>query len=138
LKPENILMVSPDSDVDVKIGDFGFAKYAETETSLLTQCGTPTYVAPEIIRGVPYGTKVDMWSLGVIMFVLLGGYPPFYDQDKLKMLKLVKNGTFDFDETYWSGVSMHARDSISMLLNVDPYERITAGEALDSTWMQNS
>jgi len=81
LKPENLLLVSRDDDKNIKIADFGFAKKVSSSKCLLTQCGTPGYVAPEILHGVPYGTKADMWSLGVITYILLGGYPPFIEQN---------------------------------------------------------
>lgn len=73
LKPENLLLQSEDNDSAIKIADFGFAKKVLTPNSLTTQCGTPGYVAPEILEGVAYDTKSDMWSLGVIIYILLGG-----------------------------------------------------------------
>lgn len=125
------------NDVDVKIADFGFAKYAENDYSLVTRCGTPTYVAPEVIRGEPYGTKVDMWSLGVILYTLLGGYPPFYDEDKVQQMKLIKKGVFEFHEDYFDSVSYDAKDLIMMLLVGDPSKRLSAEEALESKWIQS-
>ena len=125
------------NDVDVKIADFGFAKYAENDHSLVTQCGTPTYVAPEVICGVPYGTKVDMWSLGVILYALLGGYPPFYDEDRVQQLQLIKEGKFEFHEDYFDCVSCDAKDLITMLLVGDPSKRLSAEEALESNWIQS-
>jgi len=76
LKPENLLLMSQDNDSDIKIADFGFAKRVTSDACLSTKCGTPYYVAPEILGGQLYGTKVDMWSLGVIIYILLAGYPP--------------------------------------------------------------
>lgn len=134
LKPENILLLAIDSDVDVKIADFGFAKYAENDHSLLTTCGTPTYIAPEILRGLPYGTKVDMWSLGVVIYVLLCGYVPFYNSDQTQQSTLIRMGKLEFDEDYWCTISSHAKDLVSMLLKQNPGKRITAAEALESKW----
>jgi len=79
LKPENLLLLSEDDDSAVKIADFGFAKRVFELNSLKTQCGTPGYVAPEILEGTPYDHRADMWSVGVILYILLGGYPPFIE-----------------------------------------------------------
>merc|ERR1712238_160378 len=79
LKPENLLLVSKSDDSEVKIADFGFAKKVYKESSLVTQCGTPGYVAPEILEGQKYDQRADMWSVGVILYILLGGYPPFIE-----------------------------------------------------------
>ena len=78
LKPQNLLLTSQSSDIDIKVADFGFAKKLTQEGHFRTQCGTPEYVAPEILNGVPYDTKSDMWSMGCILYALLGGYVPFY------------------------------------------------------------
>lgn len=138
LKLENILLLTTDNDVDVKIADFGLAKYARNDYSLRTQCGTPTYTAPEVVRGFPYGTKVDMWSLGVILYTLLGGYPPFYDQNLERLANLIKKGKFKFDVRYWYSTSLDAKDLISMLLKQNPSNRMSAKEALESKWLQSS
>jgi serine/threonine protein kinase len=82
LKPENLLLLSNTDDSNIKIADFGFAKKCRRPSSLTTQCGTPGYVAPEILEGTPYDTQADMWSLGVIVYILLGGYPPFIEQNQ--------------------------------------------------------
>lgn len=135
LKPENLLLMSRNNDADIKIADFGFAKKVTSEHCLLTQCGTPGYVAPEILHGVPYGTKSDMWSIGVITYILLGGYPPFIEQNQRELFKKIKKGQYEFHPEYWRTISPEAKDLISKLLTVDPSRRMTASEALNTPWV---
>lgn len=135
LKPENLLLMSRSNDREIKIADFGFAKRVTSEQCLLTQCGTPGYVAPEILHGVAYGTKADMWSLGVITYILLGGYPPFIEQNQRELFKKIKKGQYEFHPEYWGGISAGAKDLISKLLTVHPNKRISASEALRSNWV---
>mmetsp|Transcript_30832 Transcript_30832/g.72349 ORF Transcript_30832/g.72349 Transcript_30832/m.72349 type:complete len:217 (-) Transcript_30832:137-787(-) len=98
LKPQNLLLLSTQNDTDIKLADFGFAKSCPNDHSLRTQCGTPGYVAPEILEGVAYGTKSDLWSLGVIMYILLGGYPPFTGKDNREMFRKIRKGQYKFHE----------------------------------------
>ena len=135
LKPENLLLVSDDNDSAVKIADFGFAKKVLTPKSLSTQCGTPGYVAPEILEGTPYDTKADMWSVGVILYILLGGYPPFIENNQRELFRKIRRGDFEFHEEYWGAISADAKDLISSLLTVDPTKRLDAKQALRSPWM---
>ena len=135
LKPENLLLRSEDNDSEIKIADFGFAKKVLTPNSLTTQCGTPGYVAPEILEGVAYDTKSDMWSLGVIVYILLGGYPPFIEQNQRELFRKIRKGQYEFHEEYWGSVSPDAKDFISSLLTVQPTKRLSAEEALKHKWM---
>lgn len=135
LKPENLLLSSKTNDRDIKIADFGFAKKVTSSECLLTQCGTPGYVAPEILHGVPYGTKADMWSLGVIAYILLGGYPPFIEQNQRELFKKIKKGQYEFHVEYWGQISGDAKDLISSLLTTDPRRRLSAKEALSNPWI---
>jgi len=135
LKPENLLLVSRDDDKNIKIADFGFAKKVSSEKCLLTQCGTPGYVAPEILHGVPYGTKADMWSLGVITYILLGGYPPFIEQNQRELFKKIKRGQYEFHVEYWGSISKEAKDLIAAMLNTEPDRRISANDALRNPWI---
>jgi len=138
LKPENLLLKSEDNDSEIKIADFGFAKKVLTPNSLTTQCGTPGYVAPEILEGVAYDEKSDMWSLGVIVYILLGGYPPFIEQNQRELFRKIRKGQYEFHEEYWGSVSPEAKDFISCLLTVQPSKRLTAEQALKHKWMTQS
>lgn len=141
LKPENLLMKSTESDSELKLADFGFAVKCNGEDRL-EQLGTPGYVAPEILNNQPYGIPVDMWSCGVIIFVVLGGYAPFPqaptnangEQDNQVMFDKIKTADFDFDPRWWSDVSAHAKDLIRKLLTVDTKKRLTARQALRHPW----
>mmetsp|Transcript_21627 Transcript_21627/g.20774 ORF Transcript_21627/g.20774 Transcript_21627/m.20774 type:complete len:352 (-) Transcript_21627:351-1406(-) len=136
LKPENLLLMSKNNDSDIKIADFGFAKRTTSSTCLLTQCGTPGYVAPEILEGIPYGTKADMWSLGVITYILLGGYPPFIESNQKELFRKIRRGQYEFHVEYWGQVSSSAKDLISSLLAVKPEKRLTAEAALGGAWIK--
>lgn len=136
LKPENLLLLSNDSDSDIKIADFGFAKKCPKPKSLTTQCGTPGYVAPEILEGSKYDTQADMWSLGVIVYILLGGYPPFIEQNQRDLFRKIRTGQYKFHEEYWSQVSEGAKNLIRSMLTVNPDNRKSAQELIQSDqWM---
>jgi calcium/calmodulin-dependent protein kinase I len=98
LKPENLLLLSDTDDSAVKIADFGFAKKVYEKNSLTTQCGTPGYVAPEILEGTPYDERADMWSVGVILYILLGGYPPFIESTQRDLFRKIRKGDYEFHE----------------------------------------
>lgn len=135
LKPENLLLMSETDDWSIKIADFGFAKVVKEPLSLKTQCGTPGYVAPEILTGTPYDESADMWSVGVILYILLGGYPPFIDDNQRKLFRKIRKGQYEFHEEYWGPVSMDAKNLISNLLCVNAGDRLTAREAMNSNWI---
>ncbi|CAM9494363.1 unnamed protein product [Pylaiella littoralis] len=134
LKPENLLLVSEDDDAALKLADFGFARPVG-EDGLSTQCGTPGYVAPEILKGEIYGKPVDIWSIGVITYILLGGYPPFHDDNQAKLYQKIKKGKVSFHPQYWSTVSDEAKDLIKKMLTVDKEKRISAEQALQHPWV---
>lgn len=135
LKPENLLLLSENDDSAVKIADFGFAKKVYERNSLTTQCGTPGYVAPEILEGTPYDERADMWSVGVILYILLGGYPPFIESTQRDLFRKIRRGDYEFHEEYWGTVSSEAKELISQLLTVDVNARLTADEALENQWI---
>ena len=136
LKPENLLLLAEDDDSAVKIADFGFAKKVKEPKSLSTQCGTPGYVAPEILEGVPYDERADMWSVGVILYILLGGYPPFIENNQRDLFRKIRKGDYEFHEEYWGNVSKEAKQLISQLLTVNPELRLDAEQALDNEWIR--
>lgn len=135
LKPENLLLASEDDDSNIKIADFGFAKKVKEPNSLTTQCGTPGYVAPEILEGKSYDTRADMWSLGVIVFILLGGYPPFIEQNQRELFRKIRKGQYEFHEEYWGQVSDEAKNMIRQLLTVAPSKRYDANQAMKNSWI---
>eukprot|EP01041_Mallomonas_annulata_P009785 gene9785-20351_t len=134
LKPENLLLSTKDDDSNIKIADFGFATVTSTN-NLKTRCGTPNYVAPEILMNENYGKAVDMWSIGVITYVLLGGYPPFDDDNESKLFKKIKRAEYEFHPDFWRGVSKEAKDLIKKLLVVTPSHRLTAEQAMQHPWL---
>jgi serine/threonine protein kinase len=136
LKPENILCVSPGSIDHVKVADFGLAKDFERDM-MSTTLGTPHYSAPEVILGLVYGPNCDVWSVGVITYIMLGGVMPFYDEDAMKLVEQIISGKYTFTRQF-DGVSRQARDFISLLLELDPTVRPDAGAALAHPWLRNS
>lgn len=138
LKPENLLLKSNADDSNIKIADFGFARKCPRPCCLQTQCGTPAYVAPEILEHRFYDTRVDMWSLGVVIYILLGGYPPFYEQSARELYRKIRKGAFQFHTVYWGRISKDAKDLIRSLLVVDPAKRISAADALENSWIKKS
>jgi len=142
LKPENILL---DSRGNVKISDFGLARFDATQMQSL--CGTPQYVAPEVIRlgfGVVspenggYGKGVDMWSLGVSLYHMLTSQLPFLDQDRKILFKKIEQGIYSFPAELWIGISEEAKDLVRRLLDINPNSRITAEQALCHPWINGS
>eukprot|EP00128_Syssomonas_multiformis_P016254 Colp12_sorted_trinity150504_noHs@10739 len=136
LKPENILFATQDQSSDVMVADFGLSKLVNDEHVLHTACGTPNYVAPEVLRQQGYGKPIDMWSIGVISYILLCGYPPFYDENDAVLFQKIMKGRFEFNAPYWNSISDSAKDLISKLLVVNPDERLTADQVLQHPWLR--
>lgn len=137
LKPENLLLTSKDDDANLKLADFGFAVEVNG-FSVSSQCGTPGYIAPEILNNHLYGKPVDMWSFGVILYILLGGYPPFHHDNQRELFKKITKGDYQFHPDYWGTVSDEAKDLIRGLLTVDPHKRLTVEQALAHPWLMAS
>lgn len=139
LKPENLLYANATEKSPIKITDFGLAKLkpdANAENKKMnTACGTPGYVAPEVLCNTPYGPAVDLWSLGVILYILLCGFPPFYHESTSALYKQIKRGQYDFPSPYWDAVSDSAKNLIAGLLTVDPKKRLTPQGILDHPWV---
>eukprot|EP00009_Paramoeba_aestuarina_P006555 CAMPEP_0201508824 /NCGR_PEP_ID=MMETSP0161_2-20130828/2054_1 /ASSEMBLY_ACC=CAM_ASM_000251 /TAXON_ID=180227 /ORGANISM="Neoparamoeba aestuarina, Strain SoJaBio B1-5/56/2" /LENGTH=643 /DNA_ID=CAMNT_0047903595 /DNA_START=39 /DNA_END=1970 /DNA_ORIENTATION=- len=134
IKPENILLKSKDS-LDVKIADFGLAKIFDEAAMLQTACGSPEYVAPEILMEQKYGKPVDVWSIGVIAYIVLSGYPPFYNPNMGLLFKQILTANYTFDMDCWQVVSKQAKDIVTRLLVVEPSQRLTAKQALRHPWL---
>jgi len=137
LKPENLLVEGEEDDSKVKIADFGFAKSfgGEAGEQLMTSCGSPGYVAPEILTAESYDKSVDMWSVGVILYILLSGYPPFYADSAPALFKKIMDVKYDFDDSVWDDISDSAKDLIRNLLVKDPSKRYTAQQCLSHAWI---
>lgn len=138
LKPENLIYLDPSEGSPIKITDFGLAKYRSGKSKaakMTTACGTPGYVAPEVLKNQPYGQEVDMWSVGVILYILLCGFPPFYHENTSQLYKQIKRGAYQFPDPYWNGVSDSAKDLIKLLLTVNPKLRYTAKQVLQHPWI---
>lgn len=120
----------------VKIADFGLARssISRDKNTMSTICGTPTYVAPEVITGQAYGRAVDMWSAGVILYILLSGSVPFDDESEIKLFKKIARGDYDLSYEEWQAISEEAKDLIRGLMCVDPKKRLTADQALAHPW----
>jgi calcium/calmodulin-dependent protein kinase I len=135
LKPENLIYLSPKTDSPIKITDFGLAKFRTDGAAMNTACGTPGYVAPEVLKNEPYGKAVDMWSLGVILYILLCGFPPFYHESTAALYKMIKKGEYDFPDPYWTDISDNAKNLVKCLLTVNPTKRYTAEQVLAHPWI---
>ncbi|KAJ5068205.1 serine/threonine-protein kinase fhke-related [Anaeramoeba ignava] len=138
LKPENILLVSQDDDTNIKVADFGLSRFFSDSDKLVTFAGTPQYLAPEVIRSANrdgYGKACDMWSVGVILYILITGYMPFASENQNQLLNQILNGEVEFPDSIFQGVTLAARNLIRRCLTVDPEKRITAEEALQHPWI---
>jgi len=136
LKPENLLVKSVEDDTDVKIADFGLSKIIDETKLMQTACGTPGYVAPEVLNAEGYDREVDMWSIGVITYILLCGFPPFYSESVPEVFEQIMKAEYDYPEEYWDEISPEAKDFIDHLLVVDVPKRMTAEQALQHTWLR--
>ncbi|XP_027778023.1 serine/threonine-protein kinase Chk2 [Marmota flaviventris] len=141
LKPENVLLSSQEEDCLIKITDFGQSKILGETSLMRTLCGTPTYLAPEVLLSIGtagYNRAVDCWSLGVILFICLSGYPPFSEHKTQVSLKdQITSGKYNFIPEVWADVSEKALDLVKKLLVVDPKARFTTEEALSHPWLQD-
>ncbi|XP_029990424.1 calcium/calmodulin-dependent protein kinase type 1 isoform X2 [Sphaeramia orbicularis] len=135
LKPENLLYYSMDEDSKIMISDFGLSKIEGSGSVMSTACGTPGYVAPEVLAQKPYSKAVDCWSIGVIAYILLCGYPPFYDENDAKLFEQILKAEYEFDSPYWDDISDSAKDFIVHLMEKDPNVRYTCEQALQHPWI---
>ncbi|XP_070545090.1 calcium/calmodulin-dependent protein kinase type II delta chain-like isoform X15 [Ptychodera flava] len=138
LKPENLLLASKAKGAAVKLADFGLAIEVQgDQQAWFGFAGTPGYLSPEVLRKDPYGKPVDIWACGVILYILLVGYPPFWDEDQHRLYAQIKAGAYDYPSPEWDTVTPEAKNLINSMLQVIPSKRITAAEALQHPWIQN-
>ncbi|XP_043953063.1 calcium/calmodulin-dependent protein kinase type II delta 1 chain isoform X3 [Gambusia affinis] len=136
LKPENLLLASKLKGAAVKLADFGLAIEVQgDQQAWFGFAGTPGYLSPEVLRKDPYGKPVDMWACGVILYILLVGYPPFWDEDQHKLYQQIKAGAYDFPSPEWDTVTAEAKDLINKMLTINPAKRVTAADALKHPWI---
>nr|XP_012621148.1 calcium/calmodulin-dependent protein kinase type 1D isoform X2 [Microcebus murinus] len=135
LKPENLLYYSQDEESKIMISDFGLSKMEGKGDVMSTACGTPGYVAPEVLAQKPYSKAVDCWSIGVIAYILLCGYPPFYDENDSKLFEQILKAEYEFDSPYWDDISDSAKDFIRNLMEKDPNKRYTCEQAARHPWI---
>ncbi|XP_041080866.1 MAP kinase-activated protein kinase 2-like isoform X2 [Polyodon spathula] len=141
VKPENLLYTVKERNAVLKLTDFGFAKETTTHNSLQTPCFTPYYVAPEVLGPEKYDKSCDMWSLGVIMYILLCGFPPFYSNTGQAispgMKRRIRMGQYEFPNPEWAEVSEEAKQLIHQLLKTDPSERMTISQFMNHPWIKS-
>ncbi|XP_048114806.1 calcium/calmodulin-dependent protein kinase type II subunit beta isoform X40 [Alosa alosa] len=136
LKPENLLLASKCKNAAVKLADFGLAIEVQgDQQAWFGFAGTPGYLSPEVLRKEAYGKPVDIWACGVILYILLVGYPPFWDEDQHKLYQQIKAGAYDFPSPEWDTVTPEAKNLINQMLTINPAKRINAQEALKHPWV---
>jgi len=126
IKPENLLLSSKEIGIaSLKVADFGLARMLGDDSLARTTCGTPGYVAPEVLQELPYGKSCDVWSIGVVAFIMLSGTPPFYEEDNFALFEQIKACRYDFEAKTWEVVSKEAKDFVENILVADPSKRMT-------------
>ncbi|KAM5247407.1 serine/threonine-protein kinase 33 [Ctenodactylus gundi] len=146
LKLENIMVKSSfidannEMNLNIKVTDFGLAvqKHGRKEAMMQATCGTPIYMAPEVINAHDYSQQCDIWSIGVIMYMLLCGEPPFLANSEAQLFELIRKGELHFEDPIWDSISDCAKSALKQLLKVDPAHRITAKELLDNQWLTST
>jgi calcium/calmodulin-dependent protein kinase I len=134
-KPENLLYSDKDiAKATIKVSDFGLARFVQPDAFASTTCGTPGYVAPEIVSQQPYGKECDYWSIGIVLYILLCGYPPFYDEDNMVLFEKIKAGKFEFPEASWGKISDEVKDLLKKILEVDPAKRLAPEQMIEHPW----
>ena len=137
IKPENLLLHSKDQGIgSLKIADFGLARSLDQNQLASTTCGTPGYVAPEVLQQQPYGMECDYWSIGVVTYIMLSGTPPFYDEDNFQLFEMIKNCQYDFEDDTWKYVSEQAKAFVSEILVKDPKTRLNLEGMKNHPWFK--
>lgn len=136
IKPENLLFSSKDpASAIMKVSDFGLARFVTEGNFATTTCGTPGYVAPEILSEKPYRSPCDFWSVAVVLYILLSGQPPFYDDDNFELFEKIKKCKYDITSPGWNNVSAEAKDLLKKLLVADPDKRLTGEQIRNHPWI---
>jgi len=138
LKPENILYKDSSDSAPIKVADFGLARVVSSKDMMKTACGTPGYVAPEILKNQGYNDgKVDVWSAGVILYILLCGFPPFYEEELPALFDQILHARYDFPSPWWDKISADAKDLVTKMLTLDPVKRLSAKEVCEHKWIMS-
>ena len=134
IKPENFLIFHrPDGGEIIKLCDFGLAVH--TRQLLIEICGSPSYVAPEVLRRDKYGLPVDIWSFGVVSYILISHIPPFYADNTRRLFQKILKGTYEFPSPYWDNISESGKNLIERMLTFKPDKRIKIAEVISHPWM---
>ena len=134
IKPENILIEDVDN-LEIKVTDFGFATFFDSEKKLDEVLGSPIYMPPEIVKKQLYDSKVDVWSAGVVVFILLSGTPPFVSESKEEVFRQIKDKVHTYEGAEWSKVSSHAKNFLKLCLDKNPRTRPSAEQLLNHPWL---
>ncbi|XP_074523192.1 calcium/calmodulin-dependent protein kinase type 1D-like [Halichoeres trimaculatus] len=134
LKPENLLYYNTDENAKIMISDFGLSKTVE-QGVMSTACGTPGYVAPEVLAQRPYSKAVDCWSIGVITYILLCGYPPFFEENETRLYSKIMRAEYAFHSPFWDEISESAKDFIRNMMEKNPSKRFLTEQALRHPWI---
>ncbi|XP_010879226.1 calcium/calmodulin-dependent protein kinase IGa isoform X1 [Esox lucius] len=134
LKPENLLYFNSDENSKIMISDFGLSKMSDHGV-MSTACGTPGYVAPEVLAQKPYSKAVDCWSIGVITYILLCGYPPFFEDNETRLFSKIMRADYAFHSPFWDNISESAKDFIRNMMQKHPHKRFTTEQALRHPWI---
>lgn len=134
LKPENLLYYNTDENAKIMVSDFGLSKTLEHGV-MSTACGTPGYVAPEVLAQRPYSKAVDCWSIGVITYILLCGYPPFFEENETRLYSKIMRAEYAFHSPFWDDISESAKDFIRNMMEKNPTKRFLTEQALRHPWI---
>ncbi|XP_044068658.1 calcium/calmodulin-dependent protein kinase type 1D-like [Siniperca chuatsi] len=134
LKPENLLYYNTDENAKIMVSDFGLSKTLEHGV-MSTACGTPGYVAPEVLAQKPYSKAVDCWSIGVITYILLCGYPPFFEENDTRLFSKIMRAEYAFHSPFWDNISESAKDFIRNMMEKNPTKRFLTEQALRHPWI---
>ncbi|KAK6638403.1 hypothetical protein RUM44_008832 [Polyplax serrata] len=141
IKLENILLSSKSNECLIKLSDFGFSKFLDSNSVVMTYCGTPLYIAPEILknkgRGGSYDKQVDVWSMGVVLYICLSGVPPFPSSDTQLLTEQILNGRYSFSSRHWGSVTRKALNLVRRMLTVNHVHRISTEDILKHDWLKD-